>query len=288
MAAPATKILNRLWRTATLLLVLFLLSSCSSIQFAYNQLDLWMRWQIDDYVDFNSVQKGQLQGALDSFHRWHRQTQLPRYAEYLAQLADQVDQGHLEQVELAAVEGQVSAFWDAASTQLYDVLLPLAPQLSDEQIDGLEENLREKREESLEKWQKSPDKIERRRKKQIRKQSERWLGSLSDEQEQLIADWVAQVAYNPLLRDQQRKIWQANFIDLLRRKPDGYLNKMRDLLLNPEQLWSEDYRQMQEQRHQQARELSREILASTTETQRRHLTRTLREYAADFRTLASQ
>ncbi|SDZ94944.1 DUF6279 family lipoprotein [Microbulbifer marinus] len=284
----ATELLRRSWRTATLFLVLLFLSSCSSIQFAYNQLDLWMRWQIDDYVDFTSTQKGQLQGALDSFHHWHRQTQLPRYADYLSQLADEVDEGQLQKVELASIEDQVRAFWDTASTQLYDLLLPLAAQLSDAQIDELEQNLREKREESLEKWQKSPEKIERRRKKQIRKQSERWLGSLSAEQEQMIADWVSHVAYNPLLRDKQREIWQARFVDLLRRKPDGYLAQMRDLLLNPEQLWPDDYRQMQEQRHRQARQLSHKILASTTEAQRRHLTRTLREYAHDFRVLATQ
>ncbi|MFC6978553.1 hypothetical protein [Microbulbifer taiwanensis] len=63
---------------------------------------------------------------------------------------------------------------------------------------------------------------------------------------------------------------------------------MRDLMLNPEQLWSEDYKQLQEQRHRQARQLSEQILASTTEVQRRHLTGALREYARDFRTLASQ
>ncbi|WP_323845156.1 DUF6279 family lipoprotein [Microbulbifer magnicolonia] len=287
MTDPVPGLLNRTWRIATLVALLFL-CSCSSVQFAYNQLDRWMRWQIDDYVDLTSAQKGQLVAALDSFHSWHRQTQLPHYADFLSQLADQVEQGQLQQVQLAAVEEPLRQFWDTASMQLYDLLLPLAAQLSDAQITGMEQKLREKREESLEKWQKSPDRIQRRRKKQIRRQSERWLGSLSGEQEQLIAAWVAQVEYNPLLRDQQRQIWQAQFIDLLRRKPDGYLAQLRDLMLNPEQLWPEDYRQMQEQRHQQARELSEQILASTTEQQRQHLTQTLREYARDFRTLANQ
>jgi len=288
MARPAAVLLNRTLRITALGMALLLVGSCSSVQFAYGQLDRWMRWQVDDYVDFTPEQKAQLIAALDSFHAWHRQTQLPRYADYLEQLADRVDKDQLQQVELASVEDQVREFWDTASTQLYDLLLPLAAGLSNAQIDELEQNLREKRQESLEKWQKSPEKIQRRRKKQIRKQSERWLGSLSNEQEQLIAAWVAQVEYNPLLRDRQREIWQAQFLDLLRRKPDNYLAKMRDLMQNPEQLWPEDYRRMQEQRHRQARELGKQILASTTGPQRQHLSQTLREYARDFRTLANQ
>ncbi len=267
------------------LFITLLLASCSSVQFAYNQLDLWLRWQIDDYVDFNGAQKQQLKAALNNFHRWHRQTQLPRYADYLEQLADRVDQGQLDTVKLEPIETQVKEFWETTSTQFYDSLLPLAAQLDAEQVEELAQNLDEKRRESLEKWQKSPEKIQKRRRKQIRKQSERWLGSLTDEQENLVAAWVNQVAYNPLLRDRQRQAWQAKFIDILRRKPDGYLKQLRELMVNPEQLWSDDYRRMQEQRHLQMRELSHQILASTTDEQRHHLSTTLREYAADFRAL---
>lgn len=270
------------------LLLLLLLAGCSSIQFAYNQLDRWMRWQVDDYVDLNSAQKQQLKAALDSFHRWHRQTQLPHYAAFMQGLATRVEQGHLERLRLLPIETQVEEFKDTASNQFYSLLLPLAPQLSSGQIDGLEQKLREKRAERLEKWRKSPEKIQRRRKKQIRKHSERWLGSLTDEQESLVSAWVDQVAYNPLLRDHQQEIWQAQFLEVLRRKPEGYLDRLRDLLINPQQLWSDDYRRMQEQRRAKARELAGQILATTTEEQRRHLADRLREYADDFTALSQQ
>lgn len=269
-------------------LLLSILAGCSSIQLAYGQLDRWLRWQIDDYVDFEGNQKRQLQVALDSFHRWHRQTQLPRYADFLEELAGQLERKPPQEIELAPIEERVEHLWNTASTQLIDLLLPLAAQLSPQQIDYMERKLREKREESLRKWQKSPGKVQQRRLKQIRKQSERWLGSLSAEQEQLIAGWVAQMAYNPLLRDQQRQVWQSHFIGLLRDKPEGYLQKMRDLLQNPEQLWSDEYRQVQENRERQARALSEQILASATEKQRHHLIATLREYARDFRALAQK
>lgn len=273
---------------AAALIATLMLGSCSSIQLAYGQLDRWLRWQIDDYVDFNRQQKQQLQAALDSFHSWHRQTQLPRYADLLEQFAGRVEEGQLQQLELAPWEEQVNGFWQAASTQLIDLLLPLAPQLSPEQIDELEWNLRKKREESLEKWHKSPQKARQRRQKQISNQGKRWFGPLTGEQESMISTWATRMGYNPLLRDRQRQIWQARFIDLLRRKPDNYLKEIRDLMLNPQQLWSEDYRRMQETRRQQIPELIGQLLASTTEKQRRHMSQTLREYARDCRTLAAQ
>lgn len=267
---------------------LLALTSCSSIQFAYNQLDTWLRWQLDDYVDLNSGQKSQLSTSLESFHRWHRQTQLPRYAEFLDELALEASNGDLEELSLPAIEEDVNQFWDTSSNQLFQQLLPLTAELTPTQIDELEQALFEKRMESMEKWQRSPEKVRERRNKRIRKQSRRWLGSVNDRQEQLIAAFVDQVAYNPLLRDQQRQIWQARFVSLLREKPPGYQDQLLDLMHNPEQLWSDDYRRMQAERREQAMKLSRELLASTTPAQRRHLTETLQDYATDFRTLAQR
>ncbi|WP_237054992.1 DUF6279 family lipoprotein [Microbulbifer sediminum] len=277
------------WRRPALLLsCLLLLASCSSIQFAYNQLDRWMRWQIDDYVDFSDEQELMLRQSLDQFHTWHRRTQLPRYADYLDELATRVESRDFGPPDLPAVEAELTAFWETASAQLYNLLMPLSATLSREQVRELAENMREKREESLEKWQKSPEKVEKRRRKRIRKQSERWLGSLREEQEQLIASWVHQVAYNPLLRDRQREKWQSAFIDLLWRRPEGYQEQLRDLIDNPQQLWSPEYRLVQEMREQRARELGEQILATIDDKQRNHLTRELRKYAGDFRALSAQ
>ncbi|GAA5524027.1 hypothetical protein Maes01_00579 [Microbulbifer aestuariivivens] len=281
--ARAARPLSRLlW----LLFCLLSLTSCSSIQLAYNQMDILLRWQLSHYVDLNSRQKDRLTSSLESFHRWHRQTQLPRYADFLEQLAQAAANGELEEVSLPALESEVNQLWDSSSGQLYQLLLPLTAQLTAAQIDTLEKNLQEKNMESLQEWQESPQKVRKERLKRLRKQSRRWLGSINDEQQQIITAFIDQVAYSPPLRDQQRRLWQARFISLLREKPPGYQDQLLDLMQNPERLWPEEYRQMWEQRRQQAMQLSRELLASTTPAQREHLTESLRDYALDFRSLA--
>ncbi|WP_413663101.1 DUF6279 family lipoprotein [Microbulbifer sp. CNSA002] len=276
------------WRLIILLVVASLLSSCSSIQFAYNNIDYWIRWKLRDYVDLNSQQELEFQGALNSFFHWHRQTQLPKYADFLSQLADKVDQGQLENPQLAPVEKEVYHFIESASNNAFNLMLPIVAQLTPQQIDRLQHNLAKKQQKTLEKWQRSPWKIQRHRDRQIRRESRRWLGSLTEQQKQLIAAWVKQVEYNPVLRNEQHMIWQQHAIELLRQKPDGYQQQLRGLLENPDQLWSDEYRKAQEQRKTQARELGEQILSSTSPTQRRHLSKTLRDYAQDFRSLASQ
>ncbi|WKD50696.1 DUF6279 family lipoprotein [Microbulbifer spongiae] len=288
MAQPPVTLIRPFWRKVALIAFFVCVGSCSSVQFAYNNVDYWIRWKIRDYVDLNRAQAVELQAAMDSFFRWHRQTQLQRYAEFLTHLADGVDKGALENPRLEPVEQQLQQFLHSASDSAYDLLLPIVAQLDKHQIDELQKNLQKKQQQALEEWQQPPEKIRRKRNRQIRKEGERWLGHLSQEQIQLIAAWVSKVEYNPQSRSAQRQRWQSKAIDLLRSKPPGYLETLRNLLVDPQQLWPPHYRQAQERRQEQARELAEQILASTSPAQRHHLSRALREYARNFRILASQ
>ncbi|WP_444937597.1 DUF6279 family lipoprotein [Microbulbifer sp. JMSA002] len=280
--------IHHFWRVITLLTLLLFINSCSSIQFAYNNVDYWIRWKAQKYVELDRTQKGELQGALNSFFRWHRQTQLPRYANFLKNLAKRVDEGALENPNLQPIDKQVHQFLAAASENAYNLMLPLAAQLSEQQINELQGSMWRKEQKRLEKWQRSPEKVQHKRDKIIRRESIRWLGTLTEEQKKMITAWVSKMEYNPLQRIEQRRLWQSKTFELLRNKPEGYLEKIRSLLLNPEQLWSPEYRQNQEQRQQQAQELAQKILTSTSLEQRRHLSKTLREYAQDFHSLANQ
>ncbi|WP_299941957.1 DUF6279 family lipoprotein [uncultured Microbulbifer sp.] len=288
MAQPPGTLIIYFWRKIALISLFVCIGSCSSVQFAYNNIDYWIRWKVHDYVDLNRAQAAELQAALDSFFRWHRQTQLEHYAEFLTRLADGVDEGALESPRLEPVEQQLQQFLHSASDSAYDLFLPIVAQLDKHQIDELQKNLRKKQQKALEEWQQPPEKIRRKRNRQIRKEGERWLGHLSQEQINLIAAWVSKVEYNPQSRSAQRQLWQSKVIGLLRSKPPGYVATLRNLLVDPQQLWSPQYRQAQERRQEQARELAEQILSSTTPPQRHHLSRTLREYAQNFRILASQ
>ncbi|MBB5212817.1 DUF6279 family lipoprotein [Microbulbifer hydrolyticus] len=269
---------------AALALILLFAGGCSSVRLVYGHLDWWMDRNLNKYLDLDGAQEDLLSLRVDEFHRWHRQTQLPRYADYLESLADDVDSPDATPEKLIQIEKQVDNFWHSSVVMLTDLLLPIVIQLDDPQIDQLEENVREEREESLKKWEKSKHK----REKQFRKQAERWLGDLTPEQDAMIDHQVATTKFDPKRRDAQRQAWANSFIDTLRSKPEGYEKKLRELLINPQSLWPQDYRNMQDQLRAQARSLASEILKSSTPQQRKHLKSNLLDYAADFRILAAQ
>ena len=273
-------------RTAIALMAVIALffSGCSSVRLAYGHLDWWMDRTLNKYLDLDGAQEDLLQQRVDEFHRWHRQTQLPRYADYFEELAATVDSADANPAQLDAIEQQVDTFWHSSVTMLSDLMLPILVQLDQKQIDQLAENIEEEREESLKKWEKA----QRKREKEFRKQAERWLGDLTDAQEAMIDRQVASTTFDPKRRDAQRQLWSDTFLDALRNKPDGYQKKLRQLLVDPQDLWPEDYRKMQDQLRDQARALAVEILESITPEQRTHLKTTLLEYAADFRHLAAE
>jgi len=73
-----------------LLMNCLLLSACAStlvIKTAYNRLDDRIASNFRDYADFSDEQLREIEAMAKSFHRWHRNTQLPRYATLLQGIA---------------------------------------------------------------------------------------------------------------------------------------------------------------------------------------------------------
>lgn len=267
-----------------LIVALLLGGGCSSVRLAYSQLDWWMDRALNKYLELDGSQKELLFLQVDEFHLWHRQTQLPRYANYMEQLAVQVDSSDNNAARIEQNERQLYAFWQTSVTTLSDLMLPILIRLDDEQIARLTENVRERREESLKKWEKPRRRLEQ----ELYKQAARWLGELTPEQEAMLDRYAATTSFDPSHRDAQRQRWASAFLTTLRNKPPGYKQTLREMLVNPQSLWPEDYRRRQEQLRAEARSLAGELLQSFTPEQRRYLKTTLLQYATDFRILAAK
>ena len=69
-----------------------LLSSCSSIQLAYNQVDFLLKWWIDDYVDLSTEQSQMFDQSIPLIVKKHRQEELPKALQQLRQLRAKVEQ----------------------------------------------------------------------------------------------------------------------------------------------------------------------------------------------------
>jgi hypothetical protein len=80
----------RLWSIMGLAALAVSMSGCAMVRLGYATADeLAYRW-LDGWLDFNDVQSVQVRELLDDVHRWHRKTQLPDYAQWLARTAEEV------------------------------------------------------------------------------------------------------------------------------------------------------------------------------------------------------
>lgn len=63
-----------------------LLTACSAIKLAYNNLPELGYWWVDGYADLDDAQSVQLRSDLARLHAWHRANELPRVADLLQQI----------------------------------------------------------------------------------------------------------------------------------------------------------------------------------------------------------
>ena len=59
------------------LAALLFLSGCSVTRLAYNNADVFLRWQANHYFDFQGEQSDELDRGLAAVLAWHRPTALP-------------------------------------------------------------------------------------------------------------------------------------------------------------------------------------------------------------------
>ncbi len=85
MFRMAQIIAARLWRPLALAATALLLAACSALQLGYNQAPSLIYWWVDGYADLDDAQSTRLRQDIDRFLAWHRQTELPAYAQRLQQ-----------------------------------------------------------------------------------------------------------------------------------------------------------------------------------------------------------
>ena len=66
--------------------LVLLLNACSSLQIAYNQSDLLLKWWIDDYIDISQEQEQLFSKSFPTIVNKHRQEQLPKALVKIRQL----------------------------------------------------------------------------------------------------------------------------------------------------------------------------------------------------------
>jgi hypothetical protein len=275
----------RKWFSFIVLAAAALLQGCSATRLAYSNADVFLRWQANSYLDFNGDQGEELERRIAAFLAWHRASALPQYARFAEEAGQRLARG-LAREDLVwgydAAKAQVRESLRAAGAEMGPLLDRLEPAQIDRLVRRFAEDNRKFAKEHLQ------GNVEQRRKRRLERNLERledWFGPLSEVQAERVRRYTerAPLAIDEL-RDRERKRLQAELVALLRAREAQ--RKLAD--------WAQHWDRNRESAHlDAARALEAEAFdmmldldKTLTPAQREHALARLREYVADFESMA--
>lgn len=127
----------RLYRFGLPLGAAMLLAACSALQLGYNQAPSLIYWWVDGHADLDDRQSTRLRQDIDRLLAWHRQQELPAYAERLQQWQTLALQD-LSGAQVCAQAEHLRHATERLMEQGHEALAHLALTLSPAQLQHLE------------------------------------------------------------------------------------------------------------------------------------------------------
>lgn len=201
---------RRTLRVVVLVACGLLLQACTTVQFAYNQMQHLAYRQLNSYLDLSDAQRERARDELGELHRWHRAAMLPRHADLLQKVQ--------QQLPSALSRDQVCSTYDTARTQIDKVIAHAEPQLvwlASALTDAQISHLQRKQADSNADWKKewvdvAPDTLREQRFKQLSSRAETFYGTLEAPQKAALTAFIAQSSFDP----------QRTYAERLRRQKD--------------------------------------------------------------------
>ena len=198
-------------------LALALTGGCSALRFGYNQAADLAYWWLDGFVDFNDAQTLTVRDGLANWFAWHRNTQLPDYAQLLVRAQTEVlaDSTPARVCEWwATLNGRMDSAFERAVPTGAELMLSIGPK----QIQHMERRYAKANDEFRDDFlQADPAKRRKVSTDRAIERAELLYGKLDDAQREQVARSIAQSPFDPELWFSERKRRQQDALQLLRR-----------------------------------------------------------------------
>ena len=279
--------LRRLKLLVVLLTLSLVLAGCNRVGLAYRNLDVIIPWTLNDYLDMNAGQKSWFNDKLKEHLAWHCTTQLPGYLDWLDRLQRMADDNQVTDAALQARTTEAKLAIDEVAREITPSAIELLQGLDDQQVQdmsaALAKDLRKRQDEYLKPplAQQIKERAER-----MNKRLDAWIGPLSASQQNRVTAWSIALGEQNQEWIGNRARWQAQFIDAVQqRKNADFPQKMQQLLVDRESLWTPQYRTAYAQTEAAARSLIVDVMAESTVQQRQKLTQKIDKVRSDFQAL---
>ncbi|MBC6623944.1 DUF6279 family lipoprotein [Pseudomonas sp.] len=279
--------LRRLKFLMVLLTLSLVLAGCNRVGLAYRNLDVIIPWTLNDYLDMNAGQKSWFNDTLKEHLAWHCTTQLPGYLDWLDRLQQMVDSNQVTDAALQTRTVEAKQAIAEIAREITPSAVQLLQGLDDQQVkdmsDALAKDLRKRQDEYL----KPPLAQQiKERAQRMSKRLDAWIGPLSPAQQNRVTAWSAELGAQNQAWIGNRAHWQAQFIEALQQRHNAdFPQKIQQLLVDRESLWTPQYRAAYAQTEAAARSLLVDVMAQSSPAQRLKLTQKIDKVRSDFQAL---
>lgn len=279
--------LRRLKFLVVLLTLSLVLAGCNRVGLAYRNLDVIIPWTLNDYLDMNAGQKSWFNDTLKDHLAWHCTTQLPGYLDWLDRLQQMVDSNQVTDAALQTRTVEAKQAIAEIAREITPSAVQLLQGLDDQQVkdmsDALAKDLRKRQDEYLKPplAQQIKERAER-----MSKRLDAWIGPLSPGQQNRVTAWSTELGAQNQAWIGNRAHWQAQFIEALQQRHSAdFQQKIQQLLVDRESLWTPQYRAAYAQTEAAARSLLVDVMAQSSPAQRLKLTQKIDKVRSDFQAL---
>lgn len=274
-------------KTMLLLVLLLGLSACST-KFSYHFLDWAIGWELDDYVTLDKTQQKSMDRLIEKFVLWHQSEELTHYVAQLTEVE------HLIQTNTLTPELWVEhvtiakRHWFRLFEFALPEMLPIIASLTDVQVKQILAQLRKDEQALIKEFAgKTPEQLQQDADDNLIEQFDEWLGSVSDEQKQLIHQYNQQRLSTLDMWLDYRHEWLRQFEIALGQRADTPLltERLTLLMIHPDELKSEKHRAFLRQNTEGFGALLLTINASLSPKQSKHFYKKLNKLIQDLKEL---
>jgi hypothetical protein len=273
------------------LIISLSLSACMGVKFSYNNLDWFIPWYLDDYLELSVDQEDAFDRHLEVIWNWHRANELPQYSKLLGEIITDLDKEQMTLEKLHYYADQSRVLYLNVINKALTEGQPLIKSLNDEQLEELYENIAESDEEYKEYV--ADNDLAKREKKQLKsitKTFKKWIGKLSKKQKLLLKNWTKDSMPTAELRIQYVAKVRASFKEAMSGR-DNIAKTNKQLLIlatQPELLQSKELNDKVERNRQLFRQLLIDTIGTLSSKQKRRLRKKILSYAEDFSELSKE
>ena len=269
------------------MLAALLASGCSTVRFAYENADTYLRWKAGTYVDLQGDEADELDDRIDEFHAWHREAarcrnihswrRRRRAASATGCRVPDLDWGY------DAARGQARESLRKAA----ELAAPMLDRMTPAQVAQIERRLAdENRQFHRDNLRGSERDRRRKRARFVVDRLEDWVGKLSQAQVERVREYAERMPLIDELRDRDRRRLQREVLGIIRARQAQA--RLPEQIANWERGREPAFVAALESWRDQYFALLIDIDRSLSAEQRSRALTHLRRYAEDFDTLAAR